>query len=294
MKNEEKDFRMVATTMFGLEEILTAELLKLGARDIEKFNRAVSFTGDSGFMYKANFCLRTALRVLKPIANFQADDSTHLYKQIKKIEWEKYLSENGTLAVDAAVNSETFTHSQFVSQRVKDAVCDRFREIANDVRPSVDLDFPDVRINIHIVKNTCTVSLDSSGYSLHKRGYRDSTGIAPMNEVLAAGLVLLSGWDKSKTLVDPMCGSGTIAFEAAMMAANIPPGYYREKFGFEKWKDFDAELFEIIREKIIDKITDYPASVLLPIYRPIILRKQNKIQNSPRLTIWLNSLLPIF
>jgi putative N6-adenine-specific DNA methylase len=272
------DFRMVATTMFGLEDILTEELLKLGARDIEKLNRAVAFAGDKGFMYKANLNLRTALRVLRPIKTFTVKNEAQLYDQVRRIDWSAYLDVAGTLAVDTVLASDLFTHSQFLSLKAKDAVVDQFRE-AYGQRPSVDLDRPDLRINLLIQGDTCTVSLDSSGDSLHKRGYRDQTNLAPINEVLAAGLVLLSGWDKRSTFIDPMCGSGTILIEAGLLACNIPPGYYREEFGFERWKDFEPELWEAIYNNSIKKINDYPVQLIgVEISRNVIRKARENVK----------------
>lgn len=257
---KEEDFRMLATTLFGLEEVLMAELLKLGARDIEKLPRAVAFKGDKGFMYKANYCLRTATRVLKPIHTFTVRNEEELYTKIKKIEWENYMHEMDTLAVDTSLRTDFFKHSQFVSQKTKDAIVDRFRENTGK-RPSVDLDRPWLRVNIHIHDMDCTVSLDSSGSSLHKRGYRDKTNLAPLNEVLAAGLIALTGWDKRSTFVDPMCGSGTIVTEAALLAGNIPAGYYRKEYGFQTWKDYDDNLWELIQESALKKITNEDITV---------------------------------
>ena len=239
-------FLMVAKTMNGLEEILANELNDIGATDIEISNRAVSFKGDTSTMYKANYWCRTALHILKPIANFYIRREEDLYKKIYDIKWEEYLDETSTLAVDAVVNASVMNHSHYVALKTKDAIVDRFRDLT-DRRPSVDTENPDVRINIHLFKNLCNVSIDSSGYSLHKRGYRIKTGAAPISEVLAAGMILLSGWDKKCNFIDPMCGSGTIVCEAALIANNIPPGYYRKAFGFEKWRDFDKELWEKIK-----------------------------------------------
>lgn len=239
-------FLMVAKTMNGLEEILANELNDIGATDIEISNRAVSFKGDTSTMYKANYWCRTALHILKPIANFYIRREEDLYKKIYDIKWEEYLDETSTLAVDAVVNASVMNHSHYAALKTKDAIVDRFRDLT-DRRPSVDTENPDVRINIHLFKNLCNVSIDSSGYSLHKRGYRIKTGAAPISEVLAAGMILLSGWDKKCNFIDPMCGSGTIVCEAALIANNIPPGYYRKAFGFEKWKDFDKELWEKIK-----------------------------------------------
>ncbi len=249
------DFKMVATTLAGLEEVLAAELLKLGARQIQNHTRAVSFLGDKGFMYKANFCLRTAMRVLKPISIFSIQDADQLYNEIKKMDWEQYITLNKTFAIDCVLNSDLFLNSQFPSLKSKDAIADYFRDKFGK-RPNVDKENPDVLIQIHIFKNQCTVSLDSSGESLHKRGYRESADRAPVSEVLAAGLVLLSGWDKKSTLVDFMCGSGTILIEAALIAANIPPGFYRQSFGFESWIDFDENLFDKIKQSAIDRISE--------------------------------------
>ncbi|HSH68262.1 MAG TPA: THUMP domain-containing protein, partial [Bacteroidia bacterium] len=200
---------MIAKTIFGLEETLSNELQRLGARSIEIHNRAVSFTGDLGFLYKANLCLRTALRVLVPFKTFKVTDEKSLYQAIQSINWEDYLDVNDTIAIDTVVHSDLFTHSQYLSQKTKDAIVDQFRAKTGE-RPSVDLDKPTLRINLHIVNDVATLALDSSGESLHKRGYRDKTNLAPINEVLAAGLVLLTGWDKRSNFIDPMCGSGTI------------------------------------------------------------------------------------
>ncbi|HYG39524.1 MAG TPA: THUMP domain-containing protein [Cytophagales bacterium] len=260
-KAVQQDFKMVAKTIFGLEDLLVDELEKLGAKDIEKHNRAVSFTGDLGFMYKANLCLRTALRVLKPIKSFQVLNETQLYNEIKKTDWSEYLGPKDTLAIDCVLSSDLFNHSQYLSQKAKDAIVDQFREKFGE-RPSVDLDLPTVRINLHISKETCTVSLDSSGESLHKRGYRDKTNLAPINEVLAAGLVLLSGWDKISPFVDPMCGSATILIEAALIACNIPPGYFKEEFGFQRWKDYDEGLWDLIYKSTMKKIEDSPVELV--------------------------------
>jgi putative N6-adenine-specific DNA methylase len=273
-----RDFRMVATTMYGLEDILAEELLKLGARDLEKLNRAVAFAGDKGFMYKANFNLRTALRVLRPLKTFTVKNEAQLYDQIRRIDWSEYLDVAGTLAVDTVLSSDLFTHSQFLSLKAKDAIVDQFRE-AYGQRPSVDLDRPDLRINLLIQGDACTVSLDSSGDSLHKRGYRDQTNLAPINEVLAAGLVLLSGWDRRSTFIDPMCGSGTILIEAGLLACNIPPGYYREEFGFQRWKDFDADLWDKIYDISMKKINDYPVQLIgVEISRNVIRKARENVK----------------
>ena len=250
------NYRMIAKTLFGFESILAKELLDLGAMDIKEGNRMVSFVGDKGFMYKANLCLRTAIKVLKPYEGFKANSEQELYDNIKKLPWEKFLDVEGSLAIDSAVHSDIFTHSQYVALKSKDAIVDRFREKFGK-RPDVDLDFPDLRINIHIENNFCNVSFDSSGDSLHKRGYRTATNIAPINEVLAAGMLLMSGWDGQCDFLDPMCGSGTIPIEAAMIACNIPPNLNRKEFAFEKWNDWDEDLYEKIEASALKKVRDF-------------------------------------
>lgn len=251
-----ENIRFIAKTISGLEEVLAKEVQRLGGRDVEQLYRAVAFTGDKGFLYKANFCLHTALRILVPIKSFEVHDEHSLYDAIKKMPWEEYLDASDSLAIDTVLSTRIFNHSQFISQKAKDAIADRFRE-KFQVRPNVDLKNPTLRINLHINENICNVSFDSSGESLHKRGYREQTNLAPMNEVLAAGLVKLSGWQKHQPLIDPMCGSGTILIEAALIAANIPPGYYRELFGFMNWKKFmpyDEQLWKTITEGAISRI----------------------------------------
>ena len=240
-----EQFEMIAKTFQGLEEILAEELTTLGANDIQIGRRMVSFTGDKRMMYKANFCLRTAIRILKPIKNFTAKDADEVYNQIQAIPWEEYLDVNKTFAIDAVVFSEEFRHSKFVSYKVKDAIVDYFRKKTGK-RPSVRINNPDVLLNIHIAQTTCTLSLDSSGESLHRRGYRQEQVEAPLNEVLAAGMVLMTGWRGECDLIDPMCGSGTIPIEAALIARNIAPGVFRKGFAFEKWVDFDSEMFDEI------------------------------------------------
>ena len=254
------NFKMAAKTLFGFEPLLAKELRNLGAIDVREGVRSVTFYGDKGFMYKANLSLRTAIKVLKPIHSFKVFSEDDLYREINKMAWEDYLDNNQTLAVDATVHSEKFNHSQYIALKTKDAIVDRFRDRTGQ-RPSVDLDYPNLRINIHIEKEFCTVSLDSSGQSLHKRGYKLATNIAPINEVLAAGMLLHSGWDGQCDFLDPMCGSGTILIEAAMIACNIPPNLNRKEFGFEKWKDWDEDLFEKIQESVLKKVRDFHFSI---------------------------------
>ena len=251
-----KNYEMLAKTMFGLEDILAEELRKLGASGVQTGRRSVSFQGDLGFMYKANLCLRTAIKILKPIGSFPVFSEDDLYNKIKRIRWEDYMKSDGRLAVDATVHSQQFTHSKFIALKTKDAIVDRFRERSGQ-RPDVDLVHPTLRINVRIDRNRCTVSLDSSGGSLHKRGYKSANTIASLNEVLAAGIVLLSGWRGQCDLLDPMCGSGTILTEAAMIACNIPPNLNRSEFGFEHWPDFDEDLYEVIENSALNKIRDF-------------------------------------
>lgn len=239
------EFEMIAKTFQGLEEILAKELTNLGANGICIGNRMVSFKGDKALMYKANFNLRTALRILKPFLHFRADDADQVYDICKKVDWDKYMDLSDSFAVDAVVNSEDFRHSKFVAYRVKDAIADWFREKYGK-RPNVSVANPDLTFHIHISHDDCSLSLDSSGESLHKRGYKMAATEAPINEVLAAGMVLMSGWDGQCDFIDPMCGSGTIAIEAALIALNMAPGLFRTSYAFEKWKDFDRDLFEAI------------------------------------------------
>ena len=238
-------FEMVAKTLYGLEEILAGELLALGANDLQIGRRMVSFTGDKELLYKANFHCRTALRILMPIYHFKAKDADTVYKEVKKVEWEKYLTLDKTFAIDSVIYSEDFNHSKFVAYRTKDAIVDYFMEKQNK-RPSVRVNKPDLYINIHISHNDCTLSIDSSGESLHKRGYRVDQTEAPLNEVLAAGMIMKTGWKGESNFVDPMCGSGTLLIEAAMIALNMAPGIYRKEFAFQKWVDYDQELFDRI------------------------------------------------
>lgn len=239
------EFEMLAKTFRGLEEVLATELVNIGANNVQLQRRAVSFTGDKALMYKANLCLRTASRVLKPIQTFDASNPDEVYEEVKKVNWSDYMSVDSTFAIDSTVFSEEFRHSKFVAYRVKDAIADWFME-KYDRRPSVRLDGPQLMINIHIADKKCTLSLDSSGESLHKRGYRVAQTEAPLNEALAAGMLLMAGWSGQSNFLDPMCGSGTLLIEAALIALNIPPGIYRSSFAFEKWSDFEEELFDTL------------------------------------------------
>ncbi len=252
---------MVAKTLFGFEELLAKELRNLGAQDVKIGVRNVSFSGDKGFMYKANLGLRTAIKILKPIKSFRVANEQDLYNQVYKMPWEDYMKPTGSLAIDATVHSTVFTHSKYIALKTKDAIVDKFRDTGGE-RPNVDLRFPDLKINVHIDKQLCTISLDSSGESLHRRGYKTATNIAPINEVLAAGLIMLSGWDGQSDFMDPMCGSGTILAEAAMIACNIPPNLMRKEFAFERWQDWEVDLFEKIEEFLLSKTRDFHYKII--------------------------------
>ncbi len=252
----ENNYKMVAKTLYGFEELLAKELTQLGAQEVTIGVRNVSFVGDKGFMYKANLALRTAVKILKPIHSFRVKNEKELYLHIYNMPWEQYLKPSGTLAVDATLHSDKFTHSLYIAQKTKDAIVDKFRNTTGE-RPNVDLKFPDLKINVHIDRTTCDISLDTSGDSLHKRGYRTATNIAPINEVLAAGMIMLSGWDGQCDFMDPMCGSGTILAEAAMIACNIPPNLMRKEFAFERWPDWDVDLFEKIEASLLNKMRDF-------------------------------------
>ena len=241
----EQRFELIAKTFMGLEPVLAKELTQLGANDVEIGRRMVSFTGDKELMYRANFQLHTAIRILKPIHHFKARSADDVYEEIKKIDWTEYLGTDKTFTVDSVVFSEEFRHSKFVSYKVKDAIVDQFREKTGK-RPNISVANPDIRLNMHIAEDKWTLSLDSSGESLHRRGYRQESVEAPLNEVLAAGMILLSGWQGDTDFIDPMCGSGTLIIEAALIARNMAPGLFRKEYAFEKWPDFDADLFDEI------------------------------------------------
>ncbi len=240
-----KEFKMIAKTFKGLEEVLAGELVELGANNVQLERRAVSFTGDKRLLYRANLCLRTASRVLVPITTFKAGDADAVYEQVKQIDWAQYMTLQTGFQIDATVYSDTFRHSRYVTYRVKDAIVDWWNE-KEGKRPNVKLSNPDLSLNVHIANETVTLSLDSSGESLHKRGYRVANTEAPINEALAAGMLLMAGWKGETDFYDLMCGSGTLLIEAALIAQNIAPGIFRKGFAFEKWADFDKELFEDI------------------------------------------------
>lgn len=241
------EFEMIAKTFQGLETVLATELIDLGANNIQIGRRMVSFTGDKELLYRANFQLRTAIKILKPIKHFRATSADEVYSAVQEIDWTEYLTYETTFAVDSVVFSTEFRHSKFVAYKVKDAIVDQMREKTGE-RPNISVTNPDLQLHIHIAEYDCTLSLDSSGESLHRRGYRQESVEAPLNEVLAAGIIMLAGWKGQCDLIDPMCGSGTIPIEAALIARGIAPGVYRKEYAFEKWSDFDQELFDRIYE----------------------------------------------
>lgn len=241
----EQEFELIAKTFMGLEPVLAKELTQLGANNVQTGRRMVSFTGNKELMYRANFQLHTAIRILKPICHFKAQSADDVYEEVRKIDWTEYMSTDKTFAVDSVVFSEEFRHSKFVSYKVKDAIVDQFREKCGK-RPNISVANPDIRLNMHIAEDQCTLSLDSSGESLHRRGYRQESVEAPLNEVLAAGMILMTGWQGETDFIDPMCGSGTLLIEAALIACNMAPGLFRKEFAFEKWADFDKDMFDAI------------------------------------------------
>jgi putative N6-adenine-specific DNA methylase len=240
--------KLIAKTLYGLEKTLYDELVQLGAKNAQPVNRAVIFEGDQYLLYKANYNLRTAMSVLCQIAEFRISSSNDLYKNSLKVSWEKYLDPEHTFSVVPVINSPVFRHTGYAGLLLKDAIADWFREKTGK-RPSVNASDPDIVFNLHISNDLVTISLDSSVVPLFKRGYRKEQGAAPINEILAAGIVLLSGWKAGTTLLDPMCGSGTIPIEAAMIATNTPPGKFRHFFGFQRWKDYDEDLFRRARNE---------------------------------------------
>jgi putative N6-adenine-specific DNA methylase len=271
----DQNFDMLAKCLYGFEAVLAKELRDLGAQNVKEGVRSVSFKGDKGFMYKANLSLRTALRILVPVFEVDVSSDEDLYRKLLRHDWGRYLDVSGTLAVNATVFGDTFKHSHYVALRTKDAIVDYFRKKEHK-RPNVDVRHPDVLFHVHIHNQKCIVSLDSSGESLHKRGYRSETNIAPINEVLAAGLILMSGYSGSVDFIDPMCGSGTLLIEAAMIACNIPAGIHRAEFGFEKWKDFDPDLFELIHGSMLKRVRNASHKIIGFDKAPSAIRKSTE------------------
>ena len=271
----DQNFDMLAKCLYGFEAVLAKELRDLGAQNVKEGVRSVSFRGDKGFMYKANLSLRTALRILVPVFEVEVSSDDDLYRQLSRHDWDRYLDVSKTLAVNATVFGDTFRHSHYVALRTKDAIVDFFRK-KNHKRPNVDVRHPDVLFHVHIHNKKCIVSLDSSGESLHRRGYRSETNIAPINEVLAAGLILMTGYSGSTHFIDPMCGSGTLLIEAAMIACNIPAGIHRPEFGFEKWKDFDPDLFELIHSSMLKRVRNASHQIIGFDKAPSAIRKSTE------------------
>lgn len=274
------DLRIVVSTYAGLEELLAKELRQLGGRDVEVHTRAVSCVGDKGFMYKVNFCSRLALRVMISLTAFNIKDGDDLYNQVAEIDWTEFMKVSQTFAVRCTLNSELFDTNLYPALKVKDAIADSFRKNGGK-RPDVEKENPDLEVMVFINRDRCTILLNSSGASLHRRGYRAEVDKAPLSEVLAAGIIMLSGWEPHKPLVDFMCGSGTIPIEAALMAANIPPGAFRKQFAFEKWPDFDEALYKMIREKQIERINDNPVRIYgNEINRFVIEKAEENVRNA--------------
>jgi len=253
--------KFVAKTLYGLEKVLAEEIISLGADDVQAVNRAVLFKGDKDLLYRVNYCSRTALSVLMPVADFRIRSKDDLYKDGSKIDWDRYMDADDTFSVVPVINSPHFGHTGYAGLILKDAIADYFRNKTGR-RPSVDASDPKILINLHISNDQVTISIDSSVVPLFKRGYRQVQAVAPLNEVLAAGILLLSGWNASSSLMDPMCGSGTIPIEAALIACKIPPGKFRKYFGFQRWKDFDEELFEKVKMESDNHIGPSPVKIM--------------------------------
>lgn len=251
-----ENFSMTAKSLHGFESVLAKEIKNLGGMNVKEGVRHVSFEGDTGFMYKANLCLRTAISILKPIKSFRIDNEQDFYQRLYEFPWEDYIDKNGSFAIDSTVNSEVFNHSRYVVFRAKDAIVDRFRDKFS-TRPNIDTKEPDFRLNVHIDRFQCNLSINTSGEPLFKRNYKSATNIAPINEVLAASLLLASGWDGQCDFLDPMCGSGTIAIEAVMIACQIPANINREDFAFMKWPEFDRSFYERIKASALKKIRPF-------------------------------------
>lgn len=250
----------VAKTLYGLEKVLAEELIGLGAADVQAVNRAVLFKGDKNLLYRVNYCARTALSVLMPVADFRIRSKDDLYNGGSKVEWDRFMDADDTFSIVPVINSPHFSHTGYAGLILKDAIADYFRKKTGR-RPSVDASDPVILINLHISNDLVTISIDSSVIPLFKRGYRQDQTAAPLNEVLAAGILLLSGWNASTTLLDPMCGSGTIPIEAGLIACKIPPGKFRQFFGFQRWKDFDEELFDKIKHESDSQIGQCPVKI---------------------------------
>lgn len=259
MDNENLEIQI--KTFYGLENVLAEEIKKLGGRDVKVLSRAVTCVGDLGFLYKINYSARTALKIIVPILTFKAFDEDRFYKRLRKFRWDEVLKPNQTFAIDVTMNSERFRNSHFMTLKMKDAIVDYFRDEYNS-RPSIDTDDPDIKFNLHIDRELVTISLDSSGDPLFKRGYRIRQTSAPINEVLAAGMLQMAGWDGKGNFLDPMCGSGTLPIEAAMVALNLPAQLFRKKFGFENWQNYDDALFKQIKEARMKRVREFDGKIV--------------------------------
>ncbi|KUJ52453.1 class I SAM-dependent RNA methyltransferase [Chryseobacterium sp. JAH] len=256
-----ENIKIQIKTFFGLETVLGEEIKKLGGRNVELKNRAVNCEGDLGFLYKINYSARTALKILVPIDEFKAYNETKYYDRLFKFEWDEFMDVNQTFAIDSTVNSERFSHSQFMTFKMKDAIVDYFQNKYGR-RPSIETKSPDIKFHLHIDRELVTISLDSSGDALFKRGYRREQGEAPINEVLASGMLQLAGWDGKGNFLDPMCGSGTLLIEAAMIAMDLPAQLYRRRFAFQNWKNYDDDLFATIKQHRVDRIREFHGKIV--------------------------------
>jgi putative N6-adenine-specific DNA methylase len=256
-----ENLKIQIKTFFGLEPVLAEEVKKLGGRNVELKNRAVNCEGDLGFLYKINYSARTALKILVPIDEFKAYNETKFYEKLFKFEWDDFMSVDQTFAIDSTVNSERFSHSQFMTFKMKDAIVDFFQNRYGK-RPSIETRSPDIKFHLHIDRELVTISLDSSGDALFKRGYRREQGEAPINEVLASGMLQLAGWDGKGNFLDPMCGSGTLLIEAAMIAMDLPAQIFRKRFGFQNWKNYDETLFNKIKEFRIERVREFHGKIV--------------------------------
>lgn len=257
----DKDLKIQIKTFFGMENVLADEINKLGGKNVEIKNRAVNCEGDLGFLYKINYSARTALKIIVPLMTFKAWDEHRFYDKLLAFPWEDVMDVNQTFAVDATVYSERFKHSQFMALKMKDAIVDYFKA-AHGKRPDVDPKNPQIKFHLHIDRELVTISLDSSGDPLFKRGYRQEQGEAPINEVLASGMLQLAGWDGKGNFLDPMCGSGTLLIEAAMIAMDLPAQIFRKGFAFQNWKNYDYELFNKIKETRIERIREFSGKIV--------------------------------
>ncbi|KPH13492.1 class I SAM-dependent RNA methyltransferase [Chryseobacterium sp. ERMR1:04] len=256
-----ENLKIQIKTFFGLEPILAEEIKKLGGRNVEIKNRAVNCEGDLGFLYKINYSSRTALKILVPILEFKAFNQHQFYDKLFKVDWEQFMDVDQSFAIDSTVNSDTFKHSQFVTLKMKDAIVDYFQEKVKK-RPNVEAKSPEIKFHLHIDRELVTISLDSSGDALFKRGYRKEQGEAPINEVLASGMLQLAGWDGKGNFLDPMCGSGTLLIEAAMIALDLPAQIFRKRFAFQNWQNYDSELFARIKEVRIGRIKEFTGKIV--------------------------------